>query len=167
MALPARPFVDLLPPAKAEDEEVEYYRERLEDPALIEAGAAVLIDRYALLAVPAAGQRRGGCLPMPDVVTALAVRAVLAGRPGFPDVRLRWSPYLDACHVVEWGERPPVHEDDAAHGRFYGYSAEAIARFEAGHVRPQGGGFSTARLSASAQLMAGSASKVEKEEPSD
>jgi hypothetical protein len=63
-----------------------------------------------------------------DLLTvALAAKAVLDGRPGFPDLRVRWSPYRDTCHVVECGEIPP--DDDAERGRFYGYSAEAISTF--------------------------------------
>lgn len=122
----------ILPLAEADEEGVTYFPERLDDPALMDAGAAVLVDGFAELAVPVGGRRRGGYLPVPDVVTGLAVRAALAGRPGFPQVRLRWSRDLDACHVVEWGEPAPVYEDHAAHGRFYGYSTEAIARFETG-----------------------------------
>ncbi|MEU0272297.1 DUF6302 family protein [Streptomyces sp. NPDC006307] len=123
-----RPLAVLLPPAEADDREVAYYRERLEDPSLMAAGLAVLVDGFAYLAVPVGGGRRGGYLPMTELVTGLAVRSLLCGRPGFPDVRLRWSPYGDCCHVVEWGDRPPDDLDDVIHGRFYGYSAEAIAQ---------------------------------------
>ncbi|GAA3376301.1 hypothetical protein GCM10020367_47450 [Streptomyces sannanensis] len=48
---------------------------------------------------------------------------MLVGSPGFPAVRLRWSPDPDVCHTVEWGELAPP-ADDAVRGRFYGYSAD-------------------------------------------
>ncbi|MDF2258389.1 DUF6302 family protein [Streptantibioticus ferralitis] len=44
------------------------------------------------------------------------------------NVRVRWSPYRDTCHMVEWGDTPPLW-DDAARGRFYGYSDTAITAF--------------------------------------
>lgn len=118
----------LLPPGEADERDAAYYRERLEDPALLEAAVAVRVGEDVCLAVPVGGRRRGGYLSVTEVMTGLAVRALLRGQAGFPDVRLRWSPYADTCHVVEWGERPPGG-DDAARGRFYGYSAEAIAAF--------------------------------------
>lgn len=115
--------------AAAEADDLDYYRDRLEDPELLDAGVTVHLDCDRILAVPVGGLRRGGFLPVQDVVTGLAVRALLAGRPGFPDVRLRWSADIDICHNVEWGERPPQWWKDAARGRFYGYRADAVARF--------------------------------------
>lgn len=59
----------------------------------------------------------------------MAVRALLMGRPGFYRLRLRWSPYADACHSVEWGADAPDEDDAQTLGRFCGYSADAIARY--------------------------------------
>ena len=139
--MPGEPRVTLEPVADASDgaaqavgeEETDaaYYRERLADPSLINAGLIVRIGACAQLLVPLGGSRLGGFLPVPDIVTGLAVRGLLAGRPGFPGVRLRWSAYADCCHHVEWGARAPVCDDDEVRGRFYGYSAEAIRRFSA------------------------------------
>ncbi|MFJ6014433.1 DUF6302 family protein [Streptomyces sp. NPDC092952] len=120
------PLVVLLPPTEADEDEAAYYRERLEDLSLMEAALTVRVGGVAYLAVPVGGARRGGYLPMPELAMGCAVRDALRGTPGFPDVRLRWSPYEDACHVVAWGERAP--EDDELQGRFYGYSAEAITQ---------------------------------------
>jgi hypothetical protein len=105
-----------------------YYRSRLDDPTLMRAGVAVRIGGSVFLAVPIGGRRRGGYLSVPDVVTGMAVRALLTGRPGFPGVRLRWSPFADACHSVEWGAAAPEVDDAETLGQFYGYSADAIAR---------------------------------------
>lgn len=123
----AQPVVRLLPAAEADATEIAYYRDRLEDPTLLDVAAAVLVNGLGHLAVPVGSRRRGGYLPVQDVVTGLAVRALLVGRPGFPDVRLRWSADLDVCHNVEWGERPPEW-GDSERGRFYGYRAGGGAR---------------------------------------
>ncbi|MFI7317143.1 DUF6302 family protein [Streptomyces venezuelae] len=68
----------------------------------------------------------------------LAVRDALRGLPGFPGVRLRWSPWPDTAHNVEWGQRPPwlwgCH-DYAVLGRFYGYSEAAITRYTTARAR--------------------------------
>ncbi|MEU7021898.1 DUF6302 family protein [Streptomyces sp. NPDC046203] len=126
-----RPLAVLRPPAEADDQEAAYYRERLEDPRLMTVSLAVRVSGFAYLAVPVGGRRLGGFLPMPELVTGWAVRSLLLGQSGFPHVRLSWSPYLDSCHVVAWGERPPDDLDDEGYGRFYGYSRAAIDRFVA------------------------------------
>lgn len=118
--------------------ELAYYRDRLDDPTLVRAGAAVELGGFAFLAVPVGGRRRGGYLSVADVMTGMTVRRLLLDRPGFPDVRLRWSPYADSCHTVEWGAPAPNVHDPAALGEFYGYSAEAIARHVAQIDRPRG-----------------------------
>jgi hypothetical protein len=86
------------------------------------------VRAVGFLAVPVGGCRLGRHLSLSDVVTGLAVPALLDGRRGFPHVRLRWSPYRDTCHVVAWGARAPIQDDPETQGWFYGYSAEAIAR---------------------------------------
>ena len=134
--LAARPAARLLPATEATEDETAYYRARLEDPALLDAGAVVLVASMRLLAVPVGGRRRGGFIPTDTVAVGLAVRAALTGRPGFPNVRFRWSTDLEVCHHVAWGPRPPEW-DDGARGRFYGYRADAIARYLARPVAPR------------------------------
>jgi hypothetical protein len=108
---------------------LDYYRARLADLSLLDGSLAVGLGKAALLAVPVGGSRRGGYLSVDLLTTAVAVRDLLSGRLGFPDVRVRWSPYPDTCHVVEWGGTPP-DGDDIACGRFYGYSEAAITSSE-------------------------------------
>ncbi|MFH8934129.1 DUF6302 family protein [Streptomyces griseosporeus] len=118
--------VSLLPPTDAMD--YEYMRARLEDPSVLAQSVAVQVFRLPLIAVAVGGPRLGGYLSVDPVAVAMAIRDLLTGRPCFPDVRVSWSPYLDSCHVVEWGGPPPLH-NDAERGRFYGYSAEAISKY--------------------------------------
>ncbi|WP_432104078.1 DUF6302 family protein [Streptomyces sp. bgisy091] len=109
-----------------------YYEQRVADAWLLDRSVAVQTLRMPFLAVPAGGSRRGGYYPMTCLCFALAVRDVLLDRPGFPNPRVRPSPYPDSCSVVEWGERPPTLWgpcDDLTLGRFYGYSEDAIARY--------------------------------------
>ncbi|MEV7815575.1 DUF6302 family protein [Streptomyces flaveolus] len=112
----------------------EYYRSRLTDPAILVDAVAICVFRAPLLAVPVGGARRGGYMSFDLLTLATAAKTLLDGRPGFPDLRARWSPYGDTCHVLEWGEQPP--DDDAERGRFYGYSAEAISNFLTSHASP-------------------------------
>lgn len=107
---------------------LDYFTDRLADLSVLEDSVAVRLGKPALLAVAVGGQRRGGYLSVDLLTTAVAVAELLAGRPGFPDVRVRWSLYRDTCHVVEWGE-PPPEPDDVARGRFYGYGEAAITAF--------------------------------------
>lgn len=116
----------LLPPADASD--YAYSRDRLADPTVLDHSVAVRLHRVALLAVAVGGPRRGGYLSVDLLLTAVAVGDLLTGRHGFPDVRVRWSPYADTSHVVEWGEIAP-EGSDAARGRFYGYREAAITAF--------------------------------------
>ncbi|MFE6164131.1 DUF6302 family protein [Streptomyces sp. NPDC056486] len=118
----------LLPARDAFD--YDYYRERLADPGLADAGAAVALFRIPLLAVPVGGERRGGYASFEQLVDAVQVRSLLHAVPDFPDLRIRWSPYRDTCHTVEWGAPGPRWwEGDEVFGRFYGYSAGAIGAF--------------------------------------
>lgn len=114
------------PPSEAAD--YRYFLDRLADPTVLEASVAVCLDGAPLLAVPVGGQRRGGYLPVDSILTGLQVSRLLAGYPGFPTLRVRWSPWRDTCHAVVWGDEPPSW-DDEARSRFYGYSTTAIRSF--------------------------------------
>ncbi|MFI1933811.1 DUF6302 family protein [Streptomyces sp. NPDC020330] len=130
--LPRRPAVSLRPAAEAYD--YEYFRSRLAEPALLADAVAVRAFRAPLLAVPAGGPRRGGYMSFDLLTHATATHALLAEHPGFPRLRVRWSPYRETCHTVEWGDpAPDWREDDAVFGRFYGYSDAAIAAFTQRH----------------------------------
>ncbi|MEV7116171.1 DUF6302 family protein [Streptomyces anulatus] len=123
------PLAVLLPPDAADESEMAYYRQRLDDPGLLDRALAVQVEGSVVLAVPVGGSRKGGDLSVTEVVTGLAARSLLRGRPGFPDVRLSWSRYPDCCHVVRWGAPVPYEDDPVAEGRFYGYNEEALAAF--------------------------------------
>ncbi|MFD3978219.1 DUF6302 family protein [Streptomyces griseus] len=124
---PSNPLASLVPPTEADADEVDYYRQRLHDPSLLEQAVGVELEGYVFLAVPVGGRRQGGDLSVPEVLTGVAVRRLLIGRCGFPDVRLSWSPYEDACHSVRWGAPPPAEDTCVADGWHYGYSDRAIA----------------------------------------
>lgn len=79
--------------------------------------------------------RRLGWVANELLTMTVAVAELLANRPGFQNVRARWSPYRDTCHVVEWGEPPPEY-DDVARGRFYGYREAAIPELFAARGAP-------------------------------
>ncbi|MFI5756241.1 DUF6302 family protein [Streptomyces sp. NPDC051569] len=109
-----------------------FFRDRIADPELLTSAVAVPVCgfRPPALAVPASGKRRGGFLSYDLLTLAVAARDLLSGRPGFPNLRVRWSWHDDTCHTVEWGEPlPPWWTSDAAFGRFYGYSEDAIGAF--------------------------------------
>ncbi|WP_245001572.1 DUF6302 family protein [Streptomyces alfalfae] len=126
------PTLSLRPAAEAYD--FEYFRDRLAEPELLAAAVAVCVFRAPLLAVPVGGSRRGGYLSFDLLATAMAARRLLKDQPGFPRLRVRWSPYPDTCHTVEWGDpAPDWWTDDAVAGRFYGYREEAISTFVQRH----------------------------------
>ena len=112
----------------AEGYDYDYYRARLAHPCVLEQSVAVRALRMPFLAVPVGGPRRGGYFPVHNMLIGLAVCDLLQGRPGFIQLRLRWSPDRDVSLLVEWGDAPPA-EDDVARGRFYGYSDTAISKF--------------------------------------
>lgn len=121
-----RPLVPHLVPAHLAYD-FDYFASRLADPSLLEGAVGVCVHRAPLLAVPIGGTRRGGFLSFDLLILADKTRGLLDGLPGFPDVRVRPSPYRNTCHVVEWGGQPPACDyDDPARGRFYGYSEAAI-----------------------------------------
>ncbi|CAL9359833.1 hypothetical protein SUDANB105_00641 [Streptomyces sp. enrichment culture] len=113
------------PPHEAYD--YPYFHARLADTTILKHAVAIQVFRAPLLAIPVGGSRRGGYISVDLLTIGLAIRQVLDGRPGFPDLRVRWCPYRDTCHVVEWGSEPP--DGDVERGRFYGYSDHAIADF--------------------------------------
>ena len=111
---------------KFERSQREWYRERLADATLLDGAVAIRAERRFIdLAVPVGGTRRGGYVSCCSIRRAKAAYFQLEGRPGFPSVRIDYSPYRDACHCVCWGEQPP-EEDDNAIGRFYGYREEVL-----------------------------------------
>ncbi|WP_327376541.1 DUF6302 family protein [Streptomyces sp. NBC_01216] len=132
-ATPTRQLTVSLRPA-TEAYDYEYFGSRLAEPALLADAVAVCVFRAPLLAVPVGGPRHGGYMSFDLLTLATATRGLLTERPGFPDLRVRWSPYRDTCHTVEWGDPAPEWwEDDAVFGRFYGYSEAAIAAFMQRH----------------------------------
>ncbi|MCG0062220.1 DUF6302 family protein [Streptomyces tricolor] len=112
-----------------EEWEASWYRERLADPSLLAASIAVVIGRTSYLAVPVGPGRHGGYISIGGPEAACYLHRALAGRAGFPAVRIRWSAHPSVYHVVEWGEPVPETEDDTVRGAFYGYSARAIRSF--------------------------------------
>lgn len=119
--------VTLLPATDAYD--FESVAARLHDPDLLNSSVAVRIFRAPLLAVPIGGRRRGGRMDVTLVHVALAIRQALAGRPGFPDIRIRLvsPPGQRNCWAVEWGERLPFRATDSDRIRFYGGTDRRIA----------------------------------------
>jgi hypothetical protein len=105
----------------------------LEDSSLLD-GAVVVGGE---LAVPVGGQRRGGFVCVDGEEGATTTIALLAGFPGFPNLRAVLSHDPEVADNVRWGEDepalPPFDASDlewarseAAAGRFYGYSERAI-----------------------------------------
>ena len=111
--------VTALPAQEAYD--YEYHRARLADPSVLDQSVAIRIFRAPLLAIAEGGPRRGGSFSADHLSIGLAVHDLLKARPGFTDLRLRSSPYRDACYMVEWGDVPPM-QGEATRDRFYGYS---------------------------------------------
>lgn len=131
-----RPLIPRLVPARLAYD-FDYVASRLADPSLLDHAVAVCIHRAPLLAVPVGSTRAGGFMSFDLLILADKTRSLLENLPGFPDVRVRPSPYRPTCHVVEWGDQPPLWAyDDEARGRFYGYSEAAIRRFRPGHGSP-------------------------------
>ncbi|MET8609857.1 DUF6302 family protein [Streptomyces misionensis] len=125
------PAVEVRPPDRRDEWALSWYRERLDDPTLLEAAVVLVADGAGAgyLAVPLGGRRRGGELSVDaDIAVLWALRDALTGREGFPYVRARRSTHPDVCHRIEWGPAPPPGDDHALVGRFYGYSERAIVR---------------------------------------
>lgn len=120
--------LSLRPAEEAHD--FAFFRDRIADPHLLTSAVAVCVIEPPALAVPVGGKRRGGFLSYDLLTLAVAARDLLSGRPGFPNLRVRWSWHDDTCHTVEWGEPlPPWWTSDTVFGRFYGYSEDAIGAF--------------------------------------
>lgn len=129
----ARSFGPSLCPAE-EAYDFEHFRDRLARPEVLAHAVAVRVFRAPLLAVPADGPRRGGYMSFDLLTLAIGTRDLLTHQPGFTDLRIRWSPYQDTHHTVEWGDLAPEWwENDVVFGRFYGYSEAAIAAFVRQH----------------------------------
>ncbi|MFH8492215.1 DUF6302 family protein [Streptomyces longisporoflavus] len=71
----------------------ELFEQRLANPWLLEKSIAVRALRMPFLLVPVGGSRRGGYFSVPCLHLGLLVRDLVLAQPGFPDPRLRWSPY--------------------------------------------------------------------------
>lgn len=110
--------------------------ERLEDPTLLEHA----VDTGGDLAVPVGGCRRGGYVCVDGEAEASRVIALLAGHPGFPNLRVEVSHDPEAVDNVLWGDEepslPPFEASDldwacsdVTEGRFYGYSEAAIRAY--------------------------------------
>ncbi|WP_432156792.1 DUF6302 family protein [Streptomyces sp. bgisy153] len=119
--------MQLRPPTEAYD--YEHFQNLLADPSVLADSVAVCVHRAPLLAVAVGGPRRGGYLSLQHAEIGESIRRLLLGRPGFWDLRMTLSPWVDTCHVLRWGNEPPHAGDDAALGRFYGYSTSAIAAY--------------------------------------
>ncbi|MFD8963467.1 DUF6302 family protein [Streptomyces sp. NPDC059568] len=110
-------------------------RDRLADPTLLDSAFAVPVGvtngemRYRL-AVPVGGSRRTGYLTVANDTEAEATLSALAGRQGFPSVRLRGNSNVHGVsRTVIWGEDFP-RGDAVTRWRHLGYSDEAIVRYE-------------------------------------
>ena len=112
----------------AGQKEREWFLERLADVTLVDRGIAVHADDKCIgFAVPVNGtSRRGGYISCASIRWAKQVYMQLAGKTGFPSVRIDYSPFRDACHTVEWGEQPPDTDDTRENGRFYGYREDVL-----------------------------------------
>jgi hypothetical protein len=105
----------------------EWFSQRLSDLTLLDRAVAVRADGKCIdLAVPIGGKRRGGYVTCCSIRWAKQVYKQLHGLPGFPSVRIDYSPYRNACHCVVWGEQPPDTDDSKEDGRFYGYREEIL-----------------------------------------
>ncbi|MCM3264782.1 DUF6302 family protein [Streptomyces thermoviolaceus] len=115
-------------PGPRDEWELSWYRERLDDPRLLDAAVVADVRGVRYLLVPVGGRRRCGSVATSDREAARMLHGALDGWHGFPNPRVRWSCSYTACHVVAWGEEPP-DLDHVVRGRMYGYSSTAIAEF--------------------------------------
>ncbi|MFI8932511.1 DUF6302 family protein [Streptomyces sp. NPDC053474] len=108
-------WVRVLPACQAYD--FEYAAMHLANPQLLKHAVALAAFRAPLVAIPVGEGRRGGFLRVDQPEVGEAYMAALAGRPGFPDLRLRTT--CDGKTIVRWGAEPPQGSADA-HAEFYG-----------------------------------------------
>ena len=101
-----------------------YFQNRLDDPGLLDRA---VITEDGDLAVPAGGKRLGGEVGVDTKAAGSRLIRQLAARPDeFPGARLvRGEPW-----AVEWGPELDWYSDDAAIGRYFGYSDAAIMGYE-------------------------------------
>jgi len=113
------------------------YAARLRDLWLLEFSIPVRDRNGWVLAVPIGGRRRGGFVSLRSGQDVEAAAGKLAGKAGFPNVRIEFSGSSDTGHVVCWGEEAPGFREgpvsverevaeSRARGEFYGYSDSAI-----------------------------------------
>lgn len=119
--------------------DTDWYLDRLEDLGLLLAAIPLTPAGSSRWAVPVGGSRRGGCVmwALPDQGDRIA--DLLAGRAGFPDVRVGHD-LEEGGGMVRWGEGDPsTPAPDApdldwvrvivTEGRIYGYREIAIRAF--------------------------------------
>lgn len=114
---------------KFEKEERDWYRQRLADTKLLDSAIRLIVDRRRFhgIAVPVGGKRKGGEISCCSIRWAKQVYQQLKSVPGFPHLRIDYSPYRDACHTVVWGGLPPEGpKTTRACGRFYGYREDVL-----------------------------------------
>lgn len=115
-----------------------WFHERLSDKRPLFNAVIFANDGAGMLLVPVGEKRRAGYASFGDIRDALRCFRILKNREDFPNLRLRISTDIEACHGVEWGEAEPELdydnaterewiEHDKACGRLYGYSEDAIA----------------------------------------
>jgi hypothetical protein len=116
---------------KFEREQREWFRQRLDDKKLLDRAVRLIVDgrRFHDIAVPVGGSRRGGEVACCSISWAKQVYRQLENKPGFPHLRIEYSPYREACHSVVWGGLSP-ESGDRARGRFYGYRESVLGKYE-------------------------------------
>lgn len=111
------------------------FRNRLDDPSLVDKAVRLGNDKAATLAVPVGGARKAGGLELDsnDPKSLEGIVSKLTGKPGFPNVRIEETPNRSSdykSYTVVWGEPTAgLVGDPAALGKHYGYSDEAIEQF--------------------------------------
>lgn len=98
--------IAVLPPTEAYD--YDWVASRIHDTDFLTGSVAVRIYRVPLLAVPSGGCRRGGRIDAGPAAVALAIRAALRGRPGFPLIRAGLCPSPGGDTMREGEEPEPV-----------------------------------------------------------
>lgn len=120
-------------------ESVDWYLDRLKDLGLLLGAVPLTPAGPPMWAVPVGGSRRGGCVMWANPGDGERVADLLAGRVGFPGLRVGHDPEGDGG-MVRWGEAEPPHPSweapdldwvqvNVAEGRLYGYRESAIRAF--------------------------------------
>ena len=114
------------------NKEDAYYRERLENPALIGQAEVIQVQGETRLAVPTGGKRKAGLLQsVGDEAAAQKIEGELLGKPGFKDVRIELNPENNSYDVL-WGE-PLIKDAPLAMGQQFGYSRAEIDKFRSSY----------------------------------